>query len=59
MRITLMPSLLVVGGGGMPSIVILRVKKLLQEKLPIGITIKCNKKQWMIEELMVEPLRKV
>jgi len=47
------------GEGGITSIVILKGKRVLQEKFPCGITIKCNKKQWMIEELMVQPLREV
>jgi hypothetical protein len=59
MRITLTSSLLAVGGREITSIVILRGKRVLQEKLPCGITNKCNKKLWMIEELMVEPLREV
>jgi len=41
-----MSSLLAVGGRGreITSIVILRGKRVLQEKLPRGITNKCNKK---------------
>jgi hypothetical protein len=37
---------------------ILRRKNLPKEKLPTGIMFKCNEKGWMMEELMVEWLKK-
>jgi hypothetical protein len=46
-------------GSKLTPFVILWRKNLPKEKLPTGIIFKCNKKGWMMEELMVEWLKEV
>jgi hypothetical protein len=58
LRITVMLSALAEGRKLTPF-VILRRKNLPKEKLPAGIIFKCNEKEWMTEELMVEWLKEV
>jgi hypothetical protein len=46
-------------GRKLTPFVILRRKNLPKEKLPTGVTFKCNEKGWMMEELVVEWLKEV
>jgi hypothetical protein len=58
LRITVILSVLA-DGRKLTPFVILRRKNLPKEKLPTGIIFKCNKKGWMMEELMVKWLKEV